>query len=103
MDDYRFFEIDLHLICVIEDAKPSVRRHLFIPGSAKFSNLHPHGDYISGKVTAKTLAGAYDTAKVMMYNTKTQLSTIVDKSAISMEMTDSMKKDLDHSCSPDGT
>lgn len=87
----------------LADAKASVRRHLFIPGSARFSNLHEHGDYICGTVEAKTLAGAYDAAKVMMYNTKTQLSTIVDGSGISMVMTDSMKRDLDHSCSPGGT
>lgn len=72
-------------------------------GSAKFSNLHKRGDYICDKVEAKTLAGAYDVPKVMMYNTKTQLSTIVDGSGISMEMTDGMKTDLDHACSPGGT
>jgi hypothetical protein len=88
---------------VLDDAKASIRRHLFAPGSAKFSNLHERGDYICGKVEAKTLAGAYDAPKVVIYNTKTQLSTIVDGSGISMEMTDSMKRDLDHACSPGET
>ena len=84
----------------LDDAKESVRSHLFIPGSAKFSNLHKHGNYICGKVEAQTLAGTYDAAKVIIYDTKTQLSTIVDGSQISKLMTDSMKRDLDHACSP---
>ena len=84
----------------LDDAKESVRHHLLIPGSARFHNLHPHGDYICGKVDAKTLDGAYVGPKIMMYNTKTQLSTIVDVSGISMIMTDTMKTDMDRSCVP---
>lgn len=83
----------------IDDAKASVRLHLFIPGSAKFSQLHPRGDYICGTVEAQTTAGAYAAPKVMIYNTKTQLSTIVDGSQISKLMTDTMKRDLDNACS----
>lgn len=84
---------------VIDDAKASVRLHLVIPGSAKFDNVHPRGDYICGTVSAKTAAGDFVGPKVMIYNTKTQLSTIVDGSKISKLMTDSMKRDLDHACS----
>ncbi|MBN9007340.1 MAG: hypothetical protein J0H40_18240 [Rhizobiales bacterium] len=84
---------------VIDDAKESVRHHLIIPSSAKFDNLHQRGDYICGTVTAKTTEGEYATPKVMIYNTKTQLSTIVDGSEISKLMTDTMKRDLDHACS----
>jgi hypothetical protein len=83
----------------IDDAKASIRHHLIIPGSARFYDLHERGDYICGKVDAKTRAGTYDSARVMIYNIKTQLSTIVDGSNISMEMTDTMKRDLDHACS----
>jgi hypothetical protein len=84
---------------VIDDAKASVRLHLVIPGSAKFDDLHPRGDYVCGTVSAKTTAGQYAEPKVMIYNTKTQLSTIVDGSQISRLMTDTMKRDLDHACS----
>ncbi|MEH6951405.1 hypothetical protein V4R08_08650 [Nitrobacter sp. NHB1] len=84
---------------VIDDAKASVRLHLFIPDSAKFSQLHPRGDYICGTVEAKTTAGEYAAPKVMIYNTKTQFSTIVDGSQISKLMTDTMKRDLDNACS----
>jgi hypothetical protein len=84
---------------VIDDAKASVRLHLVIPGSAKFDNLHPRGDYICGTVSARTAAGDFVGPKVMIYNTKTQLSTIVDGSDISRLMTDTMKRDLDHACS----
>jgi hypothetical protein len=84
---------------VIDDAKASVRLHLILPGSAKFDNLHPRGDYICGTVSAKTAAGEYADPKVMIYDTKTQLSTIVDGSQISKLMTDTMKRDLDHACS----
>ena len=83
----------------IDDAKESVRLHLVIPGSAKFDNLHARGDYICGTVDAKTTSGEYAGPKVMIYNTKTQLSTIVDGSQISKLMTDTMKRDLDHACS----
>jgi hypothetical protein len=84
---------------VVDDAKASVRLHLVIPGSAKFGNLHTRGDYICGTVDAKTTAGEYAGPKVVIYNTKTQLSTIVDGSQISRLMTDTMKRDLDHACS----
>ncbi len=84
---------------IIDDAKASIRLHLVIPGSAKFNNLHPRGDYICGTVDAKTAAGDYAGPKIMIYNTKTQLSTIVDGSQISRLMTDTMKRDLDHACS----
>ncbi len=83
---------------VIDDAKASVRLHLILPSSAKFENLHPRGDYVCGTVSAKTAAGQYAEPKVMIYNTKTQLSTIVDGSQISRLMTDTMKRDLDHAC-----
>lgn len=83
----------------IDEAKASVLQHLILPGSAKFDNLHPRGDYICGTVDAKTTAGEYAGPKVMIYNTKTQLSTIVDGSQISKLMTDTMKRDLDHACS----
>jgi hypothetical protein len=84
---------------VIDDAKASIRLHLFLPGSAKFNNLHPRGDYICGTVEAETTAGTYAAPKVMIYNTRTQLSTIVDGSQISKLMTDTMKRDLDNACS----
>lgn len=84
---------------IIDDAKASIRLHLVIPGSAEFDKLHPRGDYICGTVDAKTSAGEYSGPKVMIYNTKTQLSTIVDGSQISRLMTDTMKRDLDHACS----
>lgn len=84
---------------VIDDAKASIRLHLFIPGSAKFSHLHPRGDYICGTIEAKTTTGEYAAPKVMIYNTKTQLSTIVDGSQISKLETDTMKRDLDNACS----
>lgn len=84
---------------IIEDAKASIRLHLVIPGSAKFNNLHQRGDYICGTVDAKSSAGEYSGPKVVIYNTKTQLSTIVDGSQISRLMTDTMKRDLDHACS----
>lgn len=84
---------------VIDDAKASVRLHLVIPGSAWFDNLHSRGDYICGTVSAKTTTGDFVGPKVIIYNTKTQLSTIVDGSQISRLMTDTMKRDLDHACS----
>ncbi len=84
---------------IIDDAKASIRLHLIIPGSAKFDNLHLRGHYICGTVEAKTSAGEYAGPKVVIYNTKTQLSTIVDGSQISRLMTDTMKRDLDQACS----
>lgn len=84
---------------VIDDAKASVRLHLDFPESAKFDSLHPRGDYICGTVAAKMSTGEYSGPKVMIYNTKTQFSTIVDGSQISALMTDSMKRDLDGACS----
>jgi hypothetical protein len=84
---------------VIDDAKASVRLHLVFPDSAKFDNLHPRGDYICGTVAAETSTGEHSGPKVMTYNTKTKLSTIVDGSQISRLMTDSMKRDLDDACS----
>jgi hypothetical protein len=84
---------------VIDDAKASVRLHLIFPDSAKFDNLHPRGDYICGTVAAETSTGGHSGPKVLIYNTKTQLSTIVDGSQISRLMTDTMKRDLEHACS----